>query len=72
VVLVRPQIVRHGKPDGPGKSSDGLTVVRGSDLSSRDDGGGICPRYEFNDIPYNGWGYESPFFADRYPVTSFK
>jgi hypothetical protein len=39
-------------------------VSRGADLSSRDDGGGICPRYEFIGIPYNGWGCESLFVVD--------
>jgi hypothetical protein len=39
-------------------------VYRGADLPSRDDDGGICVGYEFIDIPYNGWGYESPFVAD--------
>jgi hypothetical protein len=39
-------------------------VSRGADLPGRDDGGGICPRYEFIDISYNGWSYESPFIAD--------
>jgi hypothetical protein len=39
-------------------------VSRGVDLPSKDDGGGICPRYEFIDIPYNGWCCESPFVAD--------
>jgi hypothetical protein len=57
VVPVQPQTVRHGKSNGP-------TVSRGVDLPSRDGGGGICPRYEFIGIPYNGWGYESPFVAD--------
>jgi hypothetical protein len=38
--------------------------IQGTDLSSRDGGGGICPRYEFIDIPYNGWGYEPLFVAD--------
>jgi hypothetical protein len=36
-------------------------VSRGADLPSRDDGGGICPRYEFIDISYNGW--VTPFVA---------
>jgi hypothetical protein len=39
-------------------------VSWGADLPSRDDGGGIFPRYEFIGISYNGWGYESPFVAD--------
>jgi hypothetical protein len=39
-------------------------VSRGDDLPSRDDTGGICPGYEFIGIPYNGWGYESPFVVD--------
>jgi hypothetical protein len=39
-------------------------MSRGIDMSSRDDGGGICPGYEFIGIPYNGWGCESPFVAD--------
>jgi hypothetical protein len=39
-------------------------VSRGADLLSRDGGGGIFPGYEFIGIPYNGWGYESPFVAD--------
>jgi hypothetical protein len=39
-------------------------VSRGTDLPSRHGGGGICPGYEFIDIPYNDWGYESPFVAD--------
>jgi hypothetical protein len=39
-------------------------VFRGADLPSRNGGGGICPRYEFIDIPYNGWGCESPFVAN--------
>jgi hypothetical protein len=51
-------------PDGLGRSSDGSTVFRGADLPSRDDGGCICPGYEFISIPYNGWGCESPFVAD--------
>jgi hypothetical protein len=50
--------------DGPGRSSDGPTVFRGADLPSRDDSGGICPGYEFISIPYNGWGWKSPFVAD--------
>jgi hypothetical protein len=33
------------------------------DMSSRDDRGGIFPGYEFIGIPYNDWGYESPFIA---------
>jgi hypothetical protein len=39
-------------------------VSRGVDLPSKDDGGGICPRYEFIGIPYNGWGYEYLIFTD--------
>jgi hypothetical protein len=39
-------------------------MSRGTDLASRDGGGGTCPRYEFIDIPYKGWGCESPFVAD--------
>jgi hypothetical protein len=39
-------------------------VSRGADLPSRDDCGGIFPGYEFIGIPYNGWGYKSPFGAD--------
>jgi hypothetical protein len=39
-------------------------VPRGADLTSRDGGGGICPGYEFIDIPYNDWGCESLFVAD--------
>jgi hypothetical protein len=39
-------------------------VSRGADLPIRDGGGGICPGYEFIDIPYNGWGCEFPFVAD--------
>jgi hypothetical protein len=39
-------------------------VFRGADLPSRDDSGCIYPGYEFIGIPYNGWGYESPFIAD--------
>jgi hypothetical protein len=39
-------------------------MSRGADSPSRDDDGGICPRYEFIGIPYNGWGCESPFVAD--------
>jgi hypothetical protein len=46
------------------KSSDGPTISRGADLPSRDDSGGICPGYEFIDIPYNSWDYESPFVAE--------
>jgi hypothetical protein len=39
-------------------------VSRGADLPSKDNSGGIFPRYEFINIPYNGWGCESPFVAD--------
>jgi hypothetical protein len=39
-------------------------VSRGVDLPSRDGGGGIFPGSEFIGIPYNGWGYESPFVAN--------
>jgi hypothetical protein len=39
-------------------------VSRGTDLLSRNGGGGIYLRYEFIDIPYNGWGCESPFVVD--------
>jgi hypothetical protein len=39
-------------------------VSRGADLPSKNNGGGIFPRYEFINIPYNGWGCESPFVAD--------
>jgi hypothetical protein len=39
-------------------------MSRGADLLSRDDGGGICPGYDFIGIPYNGWSCESPFVAD--------
>jgi hypothetical protein len=38
-------------------------VSRGADLPSRDDSGSICPGYDYIDIPYNGWGCESPFVA---------
>jgi hypothetical protein len=57
VALVRSRTVRQGKPDGP-------TVSKGANLPSKDGGGGICPRYEFIGIPYNGWGCEFPFVAD--------
>jgi hypothetical protein len=57
VVLVLPRTIRQGKSDGP-------TVSRGADLPSKDDGGGICPGYEFIDISYNGWGYKSPFIVN--------
>ena len=43
---------------------DGPTVSRGADLPSRDDGGGIYPRYEFIGIPYNDWGCESPLVVN--------
>jgi hypothetical protein len=36
----------------------------GTDLPSRDGGGGTCPGYEFIGIPYNGWGRESLFVTD--------
>jgi hypothetical protein len=39
-------------------------VFKGTDLPSKDGGGGIFPGYEFIGIPYNGWCCESPFFAD--------
>jgi hypothetical protein len=39
-------------------------VSRAADLPNRDDDSGICPRYEFIGIPYNGWGCESPFVTD--------
>jgi hypothetical protein len=39
-------------------------MSRGTDLSSRDASGGICPRYEFIVIPCNGWGCESLFVFD--------
>jgi hypothetical protein len=39
-------------------------VSMGADLPSRDDGGGICPGYEFIGIPNNGWGCEFPFVVD--------
>jgi hypothetical protein len=57
VVLVQLWTVRKGKPDGP-------TVSGGVDLPSRDDNGGIFPRYKFIGIPYNGRGCESPFVVD--------
>jgi hypothetical protein len=43
-------------PDCPDKSSNGPTMSKSVDLPSRDDGGDICPGYEFISIPYNGWG----------------
>jgi hypothetical protein len=46
------------------ENSYGPTVPRGADLPSRGDGGGICPRYEFISIPYNGCGRGSLFVAD--------
>jgi hypothetical protein len=64
MVLGRPRTVRQSKPDGSGRSSDGPTVFRGVDLPISDGGGGTCPGYEFIGIPYNGWGYKSPFVAD--------
>jgi hypothetical protein len=39
-------------------------VSMGADLPSKDSGGGTFFGYEFIGIPYNGWGYESPFVAD--------
>ena len=39
-------------------------MSRGADLPSRDGGDGTCPGYVFISIPYNGWGYESPFVTD--------
>jgi hypothetical protein len=39
-------------------------VSRGIDLPSKKVGGDICSGYEFIGIPYNGWGYESPFVSD--------
>jgi hypothetical protein len=111
---VRPRTIRQGKPDGPGRSSDGLTasrvadlssrdgsgpraasdclaeqagrsaygpnglcrssddptVFRSADLPSRDDDDCICPEYEFIDIPYKGWGCESPFVADASDINT--
>jgi hypothetical protein len=54
---VRLRTIRQGKLNDPAMS-------RGVDLPSRDDGGGICPGYEFIGLPYNGWGCKSPFLAD--------
>jgi hypothetical protein len=50
--------------NGPIFDADGPVTFSVVDLSSMDDGGGICPRYEFIGIPYNGWGCESPFVVD--------
>jgi hypothetical protein len=50
--------------NGPRLDVDGLVISIVANLSSRDDGGGICPGYEFIVIPYNDWGYESPFIVD--------
>jgi hypothetical protein len=47
-----------------GKSLDGSTGSRGTDLPNRDGEGGIWPGYEFIGVPYNGWGCESSFVAD--------
>jgi hypothetical protein len=43
---------------------DGPVISIVANLSSRDGGDGIYPRYEFIGIPYNDWGYESPFIVD--------
>jgi hypothetical protein len=37
-----------------GLKLDRPTMSKGADLPSKDGGGGICPRYEFISIPYNG------------------
>jgi hypothetical protein len=36
--------------DYPGKGLEGSTMSRDADLLSRDNGGGICPKYEFISI----------------------
>ena len=50
--------------DGPRLDADGPVISKFADMSSRDSGGGICPRYEFIGMPYNGWGCESSFVID--------
>jgi hypothetical protein len=50
--------------DGLWLDADGSVIARFADLSTKDGNGGICPRYEFIGIPYNGWGCESPFVTD--------
>jgi hypothetical protein len=47
--------------NGPRLIVDGSVISRFVDMSSKDNDGGICPRYEFIVILYNGWGCESPF-----------
>jgi hypothetical protein len=42
-----------------------LHVSRGADLPSRDDSGGIFPRYECIGVPYNGWAV-SPHLLSIY------
>jgi hypothetical protein len=70
VVLGRPQTVRQSKPDGPhmGRTvqAEARTVrpCSGAPICQSRGGGGTCPGYEFIGIPYNGWGYKSPFVAD--------
>jgi hypothetical protein len=41
--------------DGPRLDVDGPIISSVAHLSSRDDGGGIFPGYEFIGMPYNGW-----------------
>jgi hypothetical protein len=50
--------------DGPRLDVDGPYTSSVTDLSSRDDNGGIWHGYEFIGIPYNGWGCEPLFVVD--------
>jgi hypothetical protein len=52
------------RSNGPRLDVYGSVISKVVDLLSRDDSGGICPRYEFIGIPYNGWGCESRFVAN--------
>jgi hypothetical protein len=51
----------RGGPEGKAGRSNS---VRGVDLPSRDDNGGIFSGYKFIGIPYNGRGCESQFVVD--------
>jgi hypothetical protein len=51
-------------PNGLRLDADGAVTSSVTDLSNRDDSGGIFPGYEFIGIPYNGWGCEFSFATD--------
>jgi hypothetical protein len=48
---------------GPRFDVDGPVTSSVIDLSSRDNGGSICPKYELIDTSYNGWVAKIPIYC---------